>query len=135
MYRLALHIQILLLQVKILLHSNIILSGLLVNQVELARCLNTYRKRAKFYAKIALNLDIRLYLKPNLQINTFGVIIALLGGILWGFSGVCGQYLFNEKGVSADWLVPYRLFLAGGVLVIYYLAKSPRRAFAPLKDS
>ena len=68
------------------------------------------------------------------QSEFFGVFITLLGGVLWGFSGVCGQYLFTQKGVSADWLVPYRLSLAGLAMVAYYLARSPRAALAPLKD-
>ena len=68
------------------------------------------------------------------QSEFFGVFITLLGGVLWGFSGVCGQYLFTQKGVGADWLVPYRLSLAGLAMVAYYLARSPRAALAPLKD-
>lgn len=68
------------------------------------------------------------------QSEFFGVFITLLGGVLWGFSGVCGQYLFTQKGVSADWLVPYRLSLAGLAMVAYYVARSPRLALAPLKD-
>ena len=68
------------------------------------------------------------------QSEFFGVFITLLGGALWGFSSVCGQYLFTQKGVSADWLVPYRLGLAGLAMVAYYLARSPRLALAPLKD-
>ena len=67
------------------------------------------------------------------QSEFFGVFITLLGGALWGFSSVCGQYLFTQKGVSADWLVPYRLGLAGLAMVAYYLARSPRLALAPLK--
>jgi len=68
------------------------------------------------------------------QNEFFGVFITLLGGVLWGFSSVCGQYLFTQKGVSADWLVPYRLSIAGLAMVAYYVARSPRLAFAPLKD-
>ena len=60
------------------------------------------------------------------QSEFFGIFITLLGGVLWGFSSVCGQYLFTQKGVSADWLVPYRLGLAGLAMVAYYIARSPR---------
>ena len=31
----------------------------------------------------------------------FGILITFAGGVLWGFSGVCGQFLFMEKGVGA----------------------------------
>ena len=73
-------------------------------------------------------------MKNLVKSEFFGVFITLLGGVLWGFSSVCGQYLFTQKGVSADWLVPYRLGLAGLAMVAYYLARSPRLALAPLKD-
>lgn len=78
-------------------------------------------------------------LSANLQNQTpkselFGILITLLGGILWGFSGVCGQYLFDVKGVSADWLVPYRLLIAGGVLIVFCAIRQPSLAFAPLRD-
>ncbi|AII15468.1 hypothetical membrane protein, putative permease (EamA domain), type 3 [Campylobacter iguaniorum] len=64
----------------------------------------------------------------------FGVAITLLGGILWGFSGACGQYLFTQKGVSADWLVPYRLLLSGIILLLVYIFKNPKILFLPLKN-
>ena len=37
--------------------------------------------------------------------------MALVGGTCWGFSGCCGQYLFEQKGIEAPWLVAVRLFL------------------------
>lgn len=44
-----------------------------------------------------------------------GVAMTILGGCLWGFSGACGQYLFNYKDVTAKWLVPVRLMTAGAL--------------------
>ncbi|MCR4942785.1 MAG: EamA family transporter [Campylobacter sp.] len=64
----------------------------------------------------------------------FGIFISLLGGILWGFSGVCGQYLFTQKGISADWLVPYRLLFSGVVLLLFCARKNPENLFKPLLD-
>lgn len=64
-----------------------------------------------------------------------GTLSTLFGGILWGFSGVCGQYLFEQKNISPDWLVPYRLFLAGTVLVIYFMISNPKLAFKPIRDT
>ena len=37
----------------------------------------------------------------------FGTILTITGGILWGISGVCGQFLFQNKEVTASWLSPY----------------------------
>ena len=44
--------------------------------------------------------------------------MALVGGTCWGFSGCCGQYLFEQKGIEAPWLVAVRLFFAGIILVL-----------------
>ncbi len=73
-------------------------------------------------------------MKNKSDVSVFGILITLFGGVLWGFSGVCGQYLFEIKGLSADWLVPYRLFFAGVLLVIFYVLRSPSIALAPLKN-
>lgn len=64
----------------------------------------------------------------------FGVFITFIGGILWGFSGACGQYLFTHKDVTADWLVPYRLLVSGIILVSVYLIKRPKIVFLPFKN-
>ena len=61
------------------------------------------------------------------------MLLTLIGGVLWGFSGVCGQYLFSQ-GISADFLVPYRLLLAGAFIVLYYAFKAPKAVFAPVTD-
>ena len=45
-----------------------------------------------------------------------GVACAALGGVCWGFSGTCGQYLFSRFEVSALWLTCVRL-LVGGILL------------------
>ena len=57
-----------------------------------------------------------------------GTIITLLGGVFWGVSGVCGQYLFQNKEVTASWLVPVRLVSAGFLLLCYYLLKDRKEA-------
>ena len=57
--------------------------------------------------------------KKNLKMR--GVFLTLLGGILWGFCGSCGQYLFQYKEVTSGWLVPFRLTFAG-LLILAALA-------------
>ena len=44
--------------------------------------------------------------------------MALAGGTCWGFSGCCGQFLFEQKGIQAPWLVAVRLLFAGILLVL-----------------
>lgn len=48
-----------------------------------------------------------------------GAIITLTAGILWGFSGCCGQYIFDNFGAEPQYLTAYRLTIAGALLVIY----------------
>lgn len=52
-----------------------------------------------------------------------GTLMTLVGGVMWGFSGCCGQYMFLNKNVTAIWLVSVRLILAGLLLVGIGLAK------------
>ena len=33
--------------------------------------------------------------------QTLGTMMALVGGTCWGFSGCCGQFLFEQKEVQA----------------------------------
>ena len=37
-----------------------------------------------------------------------GILLALSGGELWGFSGTCGQYLFDYKNMNPEWLTSER---------------------------
>ena len=48
-----------------------------------------------------------------------GVALTLLGGALWGICGSCGQFLMQYKGVTSDWLVPWRLTLAGAAILLF----------------
>ena len=59
----------------------------------------------------------------------FGTILTITGGILWGISGVCGQFLFQNKEVTASWLVPIRLVTAGFLLLLYYVIRDRGKAF------
>ena len=58
-----------------------------------------------------------------------GTFLTLAGGILWGISGVCGQFLFQSKAVTASWLVPLRLVTAGFLLLCYYVIRDKGKTF------
>ncbi len=47
-----------------------------------------------------------------------GTAFALIGGALWGFSGTCGQYLFNFKDMNTEWLTSIRLLFSGIIMVV-----------------
>ena len=52
-----------------------------------------------------------------------GTLSAGIGGVFWGFSGTCGQYLFSECGVSSLWVTCLRLLCAGTLMTLMALAK------------
>lgn len=59
-----------------------------------------------------------------------GFLMAFAGGCLWGFSGACGQFLFSVRGLTSEWLVPWRLMIAGTLMVLWVLFRRGREAFA-----
>ncbi len=42
-----------------------------------------------------------------------GYLCCLLAGAAWGVAGVCGQFLFDQRGWSVDFIIPLRILLAG----------------------
>ncbi|QKF65525.1 DMT family transporter [Campylobacter corcagiensis] len=52
-----------------------------------------------------------------------GIIVTLLSALFWGFSSACGQYLFEQKNISPEWLVTTRLILSGILLLSYSIYK------------
>ena len=63
-----------------------------------------------------------------------GTIVTIAGGILWGVSGVCGQYMFQNKGVTAPWLVSVRLVAAGLLMLCYYFFTDREQTLAIWKS-
>lgn len=47
----------------------------------------------------------------------YGVLCVLIGGVCWGFSGCCAQYLFSMD-VNAQWLTAVRMLSGGTILSI-----------------
>lgn len=62
-----------------------------------------------------------------------GIMLTLAGGSLWGFSGTCGQYLMQQKGITSDWLVPLRLTIAGFLLLLLCFFKQRDAVFSVWK--
>lgn len=79
--------------------------------------------------------DAEAYEKGNVRnTNLTGMVFAIVGGILWGVCGVCGQFLFQNKEVTASWLVPVRLLFAGFFLLCYFLIRNRKQAVEVWKD-
>lgn len=58
-----------------------------------------------------------------------GALLTLFGGTLWGFSGTCGQFLLQTKGLTSNWLIPYRLLIAGVLLLLICYLKVGKKVF------
>ena len=59
-----------------------------------------------------------------------GTIICLIAGLFWGFSGVCGQYILQHKGITTTWLVPFRLVFAGLIMITIGFIKQGKQFLA-----
>ena len=57
-------------------------------------------------------------MKQKASRQTVGTLLTIGGGVCWGFSGCMAQYLFESKAVTAIWLVPQRMVVAGLILVV-----------------
>lgn len=67
--------------------------------------------------------------------NAFrGVLCTLLGGCCWGFSGSCGQYLFNNYGVDPQWLTVIRMVSAGTIATLIVLLRHKERLAICFRD-
>ena len=56
-----------------------------------------------------------------------GALLTILGGMLWGFSGTCAQFLLQSKGLTSEFLVPIRLTAAGAILLAICMLREGRR--------
>ena len=52
-----------------------------------------------------------------------GILLALLGAILWGVSGTCGQFLFQQRAVPVEWLMSVRMLGAGSLMLLIALSQ------------
>ena len=64
----------------------------------------------------------------------FGIIITIIGASCWGISGCFGQYLFQEKAVTAEWLVAIRLVAAGSLLLLIGFFKDGKNNLSIFKE-
>ncbi|MCR4710914.1 MAG: DMT family transporter [Clostridia bacterium] len=63
-----------------------------------------------------------------------GIIITLIAGILWGFSGTCSQFLFQDYGITPLFLTTIRQTFTGIILTVIALLRHRDRLTAMLKN-
>lgn len=67
-----------------------------------------------------------------------GVLLTILGAVLWGVSGNCVQYVQSVKHITPEWLLTIRLLSAGTLTVIAAATKihmAVFRIFFSFKDT
>ncbi|MGO2299592.1 EamA family transporter [Paucilactobacillus nenjiangensis] len=52
-----------------------------------------------------------------------GILLAIIGPIMWGISGNVAEYLFSVPNVTPQWLVTIRLFGSGILLLFWRLRR------------
>ncbi len=70
----------------------------------------------------------------NFKQRKKGIVLVIIGAMLWGISGTVAQYLFQEQGFSAEWLVDIRLLISGIILLIYAFIKGKRDIWSVWKS-
>ena len=50
--------------------------------------------------------------------------MAVIAATLWGVSGTCGQFLFQQRNVSVEWLMSVRMLGAGALLLLIALLRN-----------
>ncbi len=63
-----------------------------------------------------------------------GCFYAALGGVIWGFSGTSGQYLFSHWPISSLWLTCMRMMGAGLIFLVMALIKNRREVVELLRS-
>ena len=59
-----------------------------------------------------------------------GTLFTVFGGICWGFSAACGQFLFTHYVMDTAWLTSVRMVFAGLLLVLYGIMVSRKSMIA-----
>jgi drug/metabolite transporter (DMT)-like permease len=62
--------------------------------------------------------------------HSAGAGLAVFAASLWGVSGACAQYVFEQKGIRIDWLVTVRLLIAGVLLLVLAWWQRPSQVMA-----
>lgn len=69
----------------------------------------------------------------NRRTRALGILSALGGGVAWGFSGSCAQFLFGRYALDATWMVAMRIMVAGVVMMAVALALRGRAVLEPVR--
>ena len=63
-----------------------------------------------------------------------GVAMALFAAMLWGVSGTSGQFLFQQRAVSVEWLMSVRMLGAGTMLLLLGILQKDDNVWAVWRE-
>lgn len=63
-----------------------------------------------------------------------GILLTAAGGIGWGISGVCGQYLFMEYNMDTSWLTSVRMLFSGLMLLAMSIPMGNKNLFGVFRN-
>ena len=64
----------------------------------------------------------------------FGIMLVLISGIMWGFSGVIGQYIFLNSTMNSVQLSIIRQFVSGIILLTISVIKKDKKFIQKIQD-
>ena len=64
----------------------------------------------------------------------FGIMLVLISGIMWGFSGVIGQYIFLNSTMNSVQLSIIRQFVSGIIFLTISVIKKDKKLFSVWKS-
>lgn len=60
----------------------------------------------------------------------FGIMLVLISGIMWGISGILGQYIFLNSDMDSIQLTIIRQFVSGVLLLLISAIKKDEKLFS-----
>ena len=70
----------------------------------------------------------------NRSVYVKGAFLSVIGSIFWAISGTCGQFLFENRGFEAGWLVSVRLLAAGTIMLLLSFRSQGKRTIQMWKE-
>ena len=87
------------------------------------------------YSSTIKKQNLSNFKQQNSKNNTIkGTLFALIAGTLWGLSGICAQFLFQNKNLTPEWVVCIRLISSGLILLSVAYAKEKNNIFKIFKS-
>ena len=71
----------------------------------------------------------------NEKTTLLGYVLTLSAAICWGFSGACGEFLFQHRAISPEWVTMLRMVVTGSVMLpLLFVLKGKKVVFQPFQN-